>query len=192
MSDIISAMTARFSTRKFESTPLTPEEIEVFKEAALSAPTARDVQELRFSFVTNQELITKIAGRTLASRQGNVAGSYPADAASKIFYDAPTVILITGFDNPEGLPLEKQRSNRTPLDAGIAAQNLALAAESLDLGSCIIVCCEPAFYGPGSEEIRDALHMVDGESFWIALAVGQKATSKEPHTPKLDPFRFID
>ena len=74
----------------------------------------------------------------------------------------------------------------SPLDAGIAVENIALAAEELGLGNVIIGCIYDALRGEKSEYFGKALHFPEGYQFEIAIAVGHKAVEKEPHTYNVD------
>ena len=67
------------------------------------------------------------------------------------------------------------------MDAGIAVQNMALAAESMGLGTLIIGCVYDALNGDKKEYFSRALQIPEGYSFEIALAVGHKADDKAPH-----------
>ena len=67
------------------------------------------------------------------------------------------------------------------LDAGIAVENIALAAEGLGLGSLIIGCIKGALSGEKKDYFANELKLPDGYDFEIAVAVGHKAAVKEPH-----------
>jgi nitroreductase len=58
---------------------------------------------------------------------------------------------------------------------------MALAAESLGLGSLIIGCVYDALNGEKKEYFSKALKIPEGYSFQIALAVGHKTDAKTPH-----------
>ena len=67
------------------------------------------------------------------------------------------------------------------MDAGIAVQNMVLAAESLGLGTLIIGRVYDALHGEKKEYFSQALQIPEGYSFQIALAVGHKTDDKSPH-----------
>ena len=66
----------------------------------------------------------------------------------------------------------------SPLDAGIAVENMALAAEELGLGNLIIGCIYDALRGEKKDYFSKALQY----EYEIAIAFGHKAVTKEPHT----------
>ena len=58
---------------------------------------------------------------------------------------------------------------------------MALAAESLGLGSLIIGCVYDALHGEKEKYFSEKLQIPEGYSFQIALAVGHKTDNKMPH-----------
>ena len=67
------------------------------------------------------------------------------------------------------------------MDAGIAVQNMAIAAESMGLGNLIIGCVYDALHGEKKAYFDKTLAIPEGYSFQIALAVGHKTDNKTPH-----------
>jgi nitroreductase len=72
------------------------------------------------------------------------------------------------------------------VDAGIAVQNMVLAAESLGLGTLIIGCVYDALHGEKKDYFSKALQIPEGYSFQIAMAVGHKTDDKTPHDYDLE------
>ena len=70
-----------------------------------------------------------------------------ADKDFHVFYHAPCVIFISGLPD----------FHYTPIDGGIAVENIALVAESMGLGSVILGMPREAFLGGKAEEFRKAL-----------------------------------
>ena len=87
------------------------------------------------------------------------------------FYHAPTVVFIFG---------EKSFA-WTQVDCGIAVQNIALAAEGLNVGSVILGMPLAAFKGEKAEDLRKRLQCPEGYDFVIAIALGYSTDSKAPH-----------
>jgi hypothetical protein len=63
---------------------------------------------------------------------------------------------------------------------------MALAAESLGLGSLIIGCVYDALHGEKQEYFSKKLQFPEGYSFRIAFAVGHKTDNKTPHAYEFD------
>lgn len=162
----------RSSIRRFTDRPLTDDELDTLERAALASPTGMDAQPWHFSFVTGQEAIAAVSEGALDTfrRAGNqtvldrVASRHPS-----LFYGAALVVFIS-------LP-----ASASPIEAGIAAQTLAVAAQSMGLGSCIIGLAGAAFSGPDGEALAARVGIPDGHTFAISVAIGHPAISKEPH-----------
>lgn len=185
MNETMQSILNRRSTRAFLSTPVGAEEIRALEEAALAAPTGMNRQELRFTFITDKELIDRIdrvCRETLAAAEGgreNLARLRERGADS-VFYGAPLLILISG-----------RQTGWEKVDAGIAAQNLTLAAESLGLGSCIIGMIRNVFRGENPMNLNRDFSFVDGEEFLISVAIGRKGMEKEAHVSDREHIRYM-
>ena len=164
MKDVFSAIKDRSSTRGYTPEKLTKEQIEAILTAGLQAPTARNEQEVHFTVVDGSQPI-------LMEIQAELLKGINTRPANNFFYDAPTVVILSGKDD---FPW-------STLDAGIAVQSMALAADALGLGSLIIGCIKGAMLGEKKAEFNAALGIPEGYSYQIAFAVGHKAVSKEPH-----------
>jgi len=98
-----------------------------------------------------------------------------------IFYGAPLVVLISMPKDADG-----------GLDAGIAAANLAIAAQSMGLGSCIIGLAAAAFSGSKGFQMARQVQWPDDHEFAISVAIGHPAITKEPHERHPEKVRFIN
>lgn len=94
------------------------------------------------------------------------------NAPGNFYYEAPAVFILSADRNFDW----------SSLDAGIAAENIHLAAQALGLGSVIIGIIKGALTGEKQEYFSKALKFPENYEFAIAVAVGYKATEKAPHT----------
>ena len=182
---VLEVIDARRSIRKFEKTAISEDEIKALEMAALTAPTAMNRRELRFTFLHGEEKISALheeVAAIMAESEGGRASLERLEerGAENVFYGAPLVILISG-----------KETTWTSLDAGIAVQNLALAAESLGLGSCIIGMIRRAFKPNHPEGLDKKYHFEEGENFQISIAIGHKAMSKDAHEQEAEHIRHI-
>ena len=162
---VLETIKARSSARAYSGEEPTREEIEVILEAGLQAPTGMNRQEIRFSVVSGSHPVLA----ELDEEKRRLRGQ--EKQPNNFYYEAPTLIFLSAED---GFKWSK-------VDAGIAVQNMALAAESLGLGNLIIGCVYDALHGEKKEYFSKALKIPEGYSFEIALAVGHKTDCKEPH-----------
>ena len=171
---ILNTILARSSIRAYQEEKLCGGEIDFLKKAALASPTAMNRQEQRFIFVTSDEkrerLEQAIVDGVIVS--GNEAFiERMKSRGGKVTYNAPLVIIICA-----------KPSHFAPVDAGIAVENIAVAAKSIGLGSVILGMPASAFSGPQADEVKKEFGFPEGYEFQIAISVGRSATSKEPHT----------
>ena len=178
-------ISARRSHRAYESTPITEEQLKAVLKAAVESPSAVNRQPWHFTVVRNQGLLDEMnqaVWEQMMKRNPEKRSPRFADGSFHVFYHAPTVIFISGMpDNPY-----------TPIDGGIAVENIALAAESLGLGSVILGMPRDAFAGDKADGFRKALHFPEGWDFVIAIALGVPADTKDAHAVKADRISFVD
>lgn len=162
----LDAIKKRSSTRAYTNGALSEDEITTLVRAGLHAPTATNRRELHFTVLKKDNPLLS----ELEEEKNRLWGVSKPEA--NFFYDAPTVIVISG----------ESAFKWSAVDAGIAVENISLAAEELGLGSVIIGCIHDALYSQKKEYFEKALSFPDGYSYQIAIAVGRKASKKEPHT----------
>ena len=165
MKEVLEAIRDRCSTRGYTGEKLTGEEIAAILRAGLEAPTAANRQEIRFKVLSEDS-------PALKTLRNVFEGSLPKAPEHSFYYDAPTLIVLSA---PADFPW-------SPVDAGIAVQSMALAAEGLGLGSLIIGCIRGVMTGEHAKELAGALGFAEGFVFQVAIAVGHKAVEKAPHT----------
>ena len=163
MSDILEAIQKRSSTRGYTDRKPTKEEMDILLNAGLMAPTAANRQEIHISVVDGSAPI-------LAEIEAERAKG--AVLPHNFYYEAPVVMILSG----------DTAFHWSAVDAGIAVENICLAAEGLGLGSVSIGCIRDALSGEKKEYFAKALKFPEGYAYQIAVAVGTKAVTKEPHT----------
>ena len=182
MNETLKCILERGSIRRFSYEALTEDELDTLAKAVLASPSGMDVQPWHFSFVTNPETIDAVSESALDTfrRAGNqtvldrVAARHPS-----MFYGAPLVVFIS-------LP-----PTSSQIEAGIAAQTLALAAKSMGLGSCIIGLAGAAFTDEDPAGLRSKLGIPDGHIFAISVAIGHPEVNKVPHAAHPEKITWI-
>ncbi len=166
MSTVFEAVTKRSSTRGYTAEPLTKEELDQIIDAGLKAPTAANKQEIHFTVLKGDNPVLA----ELEDEKNRLRDL--KNELHNFYYEAPAVIVISADASYKW----------SPLDAGIAVENMALVAEELGLGNLIIGCIYDALRGDKKEYFSEKLAFPEGYEYEIAIAVGHKAVSKEPHT----------
>ncbi len=165
----------RRSIRRFLPEPLTEAQLETLVQVALASPTARDRQAWHFSFVADPALIAEIGDAAVETFRRNGDQAVLDRLASRgggLLYEAPLVVFLS-------CPGDEQ--DYKGLDCGIAVENLAVAATSMGLGSCIIAMARAAFQGESGAALARRIGVPEGSSFAISIAVGRAAMDKDPH-----------
>lgn len=167
-SSVAEAMKKRSSTRGYTGEPLTEAELDAVIQAGLQAPTATNRQEVHFTVLKGEDPLLK----EIEEEKNRLRGL--SGPEHNFYYEAPAVVILSG----------EKGFRWSTLDAGIAVENMALAAEGLGLGlgSLIIGCVYDALRGEKQEYFSAALKLPQGYVFEIAIALGHKAAAKEPHT----------
>lgn len=155
MNDTIKLIEKRVSVRAYLSEAVSEEELEVLKAAALAAPSGRNIQPLHFSFTQNPKI-----KKSLTDPMGE-----------DVFYGAPLVCMISA----------DQTAKWKHIDAGIALQNIVLAAESLGLSSVIIGCVSDLYLQDTDRTLANLWQFPKGYEYEIGVAIGRAAGGKDPH-----------
>lgn len=184
MNDTQKSILARRSVRAYTDEQLTEAELQALADAALASPSAKNSQDWHFIFVTNRELLEAFSADF---RAGMLAQASPERAEQlrnyDVLYHPPLLVLIT---------LNEQPSSRfAEVDAGIAVENIALAAQGMGLGSVILGMPIDLFRsGIGSAWMKK-LQFPEGHRFAIAISVGHPAMTKEAHPIGENKVTFI-
>lgn len=171
---VLDVILSRSSIRAYADTPLTEEALSALKEAALASPTARNLQAQRYIFITNKAILAEIERIYV----DHVVSSGDQEATDrliarnyKVLYNAPLFVVVAiDPSNAYG-----------KVDAGIAVENLALAAKSLGLDSVILGLPAFCFNGERGADLRGKVSFPEGMVYGIGIAIGYPAMDKEPH-----------
>jgi nitroreductase len=174
--EVLQAISNRRSHRAYKKEQLAEDVLSAILKAGLEAPSARNRQPWHFSVVQDPELIQEVHDEAAKNRTADTGSPRFRDPDFQMFYHAPTVIFIFG----------EKDFYWSHVDCGIAVENMALAAESLGIGSVILGLPRPAFSGVKADELRARLGCPEGYDFVIALALGYATDQKEPHDIRIE------
>ncbi len=139
--DIYAAIHNRSSIRKYKSDPVPEEKITKTLEAAQAAPSWANRQCWRFIVVDDE------------GTKENLAASLPeGNPAAKGILQAPVVIVLCADPSASG---SIDGKDYYLLDAGLAMQQLMLAARAEGLGTCWVAWME-------EDKIREACSVPEG------------------------------
>ena len=176
MNPIQNAILERRSTRGFDATALTKDEIGTLVDAALASPSAMNKQPWRFAFVTDRALLKEFSEAFRAGalqRASEPMRARFADPAFDLFMGAPLFVVIS-YDPIEEHPF-------TGVDCGIAVQNLALSALGMGLGSVIVGMPRDVFVSDMGDYFRGRMGVPAGNAFSIGIVIGHNTVTKDAH-----------
>ncbi|MBU1144612.1 MAG: nitroreductase family protein [Firmicutes bacterium] len=120
----VDVLLQRRSVRNYLDKPIKEEDLKLIVECGLFAPSARNRQNWHFTVITDKETIEEINRLTLA---GMERLNIQKEPDYHVFYHAPVVVVLSSAI--EGF---------SELNAGCAIENMAIAAKSIGVDSCII------------------------------------------------------
>lgn len=157
MNSFSELISKRRSIRKFNDTPLSPEQVELILKAGLKSPTSKNAKPCHFIVVEDKDILQKLS----ESKKGS----------SKLLAGASLAIIVTADPLVSDVWIE---------DASIATIVMQLQIEDLGLGSCWIQIRErQTAIGTSSEEyVKDILDLPMQLQVLSILAIGNKIEAK--------------
>lgn len=182
--DAIKAIESRLSIRSYKNIPVKPQDLAKIVKAGQIAPIAG---VLHFSVITAPDVLNDISE---AGRQAMLNGTEFSKGRASLpgytpLYHAPALIVISG---PKG-------GNFNDVNAGLAAENIIIAATSLGYGSCYLYSINPLFVQDG--KYKSLVGMPDNYEFCCGIILGitddVNAFSPVPRpTKKLDNVNYVE
>jgi len=165
--DVLDAIRGRRAIRQFRPEPVSGAALRQLVEAACWAPSAMNGQPWRFVVVTDESLIAEISEQSKRWMLEKESGFPEADRLATllrepgihIFHHAPALVVIAA---PKGARWGIEGCT-------LAAENLMLAATSLDLGTCWVGLAEGWL---NTEAGRAALQLPKDAQVVASIAVG--------------------
>ena len=182
---IIDAIKNRRSIRNFKNKKIEEEKINEIIDAGRYAPSAEDRQPWKFIVISDKKLILELSNKVKNEIQGVLKKrfikkySYPelkderltqfmylmsVSKEDRIFYNAPLLVLIVCKDEMFN-----------DVSCACCAENMMLAAHSLDIGSCWIGFAN--FLGLDKQTIKD-IGVPENHHISVALIFGYPEEKK--------------
>ena len=183
MNETLRTIAERYSCRDFDGTPLTSVQVDAIVKAALAAPSARNIQPWHVIMVTDRALIDEMdaaAMDILRASDDKTSYNRMMERGGRMFYNAPCMVMVT-----------TDGSGFASMDCGILSQNVALASQSLGLGSVICGMAGIPLSGERGEEFKRRMGFPQGHEFCIAVLVGAAKTAGVPHELDLGKVSYI-
>jgi len=175
--DALEALVTRRSTRNYKPDPVEQEKINKILEAGRQAPSGGNNQTSHFFVIRNREVLDKLIVMTekafaaMEVTENTYASmKYSINASKKggyVFcYNAPLLIVVAN---------RKDYGNNIA-DCACAIENMMVAANALDLGSCWINQLKWLNEEPEIVEYLRSFGMKEDERVYGAVIIGYPAT----------------
>lgn len=167
----------RRSVRSYRPDPIRAQDLQAILLAGQYAPHAGD-QQWHFTAVCNRQLLARLND---AAKEAARTSEIPwlrelgCNEEFDCLYGAPMLVIVS-YDTASPIPLDA--------DCYAAAENMLLAAESLDLGSCWVYFVLPAFSSALGEQLRVELRIPEGYNPCVAAVMGHKAGESSAAPPR--------
>jgi nitroreductase len=177
MNETLDIIKKRRSVRSFKQEQISDSEIATIIEAGTYAPSGRGDQSWQFTVVQNAELLNELSEaikRIYATLDNPGLQSLGKNEKLHLYYHAPTVIFISGSKNAL-LP---------QLDCAACLQNMLLAAESLNIGSCWISGIDLLAASEESRPVLEKLNIPLDYKPYFSVALGFKKNENTKAPPR--------
>jgi nitroreductase len=170
--ETLNVLRSRRSIRKYKPQPISEEELQAILQAAIYSPSGMNLQGWHFTAVRSPEMMAKLKG-LMKEAMLNSGDPRRVERASEpgfvALHDAPGMIFLSA-------PADSRYAR---LDCGIAVENIALAAESLGIGSCILASSELLFDADKDGSLAKELGFPAGYKHVCSITLGYKDESPE-------------
>ncbi|MDR1410257.1 MAG: nitroreductase family protein [Oscillospiraceae bacterium] len=185
MNETLHLIFKRSSCRDFDPTPLSHEDLKVIAKAGVAAPSGMNAQPWHIGVITDADIITELEVEGLANlKKTDIAGYTRIQLrGGTLFYHAPVIAVIWVRDS--------YKSGAELLDCGIVTQNIALAAQSLGIASCICGFANYAFVGERTAELTTKCRVPEGYRFGMSVLLGRADTAGTAHEPDEEKITFV-
>jgi nitroreductase len=136
--ETMEAIKARRSIRKYKTTPVDDETVELVLEAARRAPSWANTQCWRFIVVQDVDIKNKLADTAIGVGRGKPNRATEAMRTAPVAIVACAELWKSGCSVKEPKELVTDKSEWFMFDTALAMQNLVLAATALGLGTVYI------------------------------------------------------
>jgi len=170
MNETLRSIKNRRSIRVYKPEQIQDSELNAIVEAGLYAPSAMNAQPWHLTVIQNPDILNAINTDSLDGMRKDGSEYFTkflSSPAFDVFYHAPTVVVVSG-------------SGQSPFsanDCAAVAENLLIAAESLNIGSCWVGLARFALHGEKADHYRKTLQIPDDYSPMAIVALGYKKTS---------------
>jgi nitroreductase len=171
MNETLQVIRNRRSIRAFKPEQIKEEELKEIIEAGIYAPSATNLQPWHFTVIQNKELLDWLNTnfKELAKKSDNdYIKRVGVNEKFHVFYNAPTVILVSGDET----------KHSAAVDCAAAVENMLIAAEAQDIGSCWVGFIAYLLNSEKGKEYTKELGIPEGYKQIHSVALGYKKVNR--------------
>lgn len=177
MNETVDLILNRRSVRKYKPEMISESELETIVKCGLFAPSAKNKQNWHFTVITSQDKIEEINQLAL---DGMARLGIEKEEGYHVFYHAPVVIIVSS--KIEGY---------SEINAGCVIENMAIAANSLGIGSCIIGQTRYMYHQANKADINRVLKIPENFEHDISICFGYPDETAEAKPRKENVVDYI-
>lgn len=155
---VVETIMTRRSVRQYKPQAVEREKMQTIVECGINAPNAMNKQPWEVSVVDNADYINGVT--ELYKKANPKAAEDPA--FKNMFRNAPTVVFI-GHDT---------KSESSPFDCGLLAENMMISAWSMGIGSCCLGSPARFMKTPEAAEYLQKLGFSEGYELLYCIGFG--------------------
>jgi nitroreductase len=163
---VVECIMSRRSIRAYKPEQIKDEELQTILECGINAPSARNSQPWEVRVIRDKEAIDNLNKEVIADmiEKRPEAKERFADENASVFFHAPT-LLVVAYDTTQYWGQS---------DCGMLVQNVLLAAESMNIGSCAVGCCREYINSPKAADFVKSLNLPENYVVYLTVTLGYK------------------
>jgi nitroreductase len=163
---VVECIMSRRSIRAYKPELIKDEELQTILECGINAPSARNSQPWEVRVIRDKEAIDNLNKEVIADmiEKRPEAKERFADEDASVFFHAPT-LLVVAYDTTQYWGQS---------DCGMLVQNILLAAESMNIGSCAVGCCRDYINSPKAADFVNSLNLPENYVVYLTVTLGYK------------------
>ena len=163
---VVDCIMSRRSIRAYKPEQIKDEELQTILECGINAPSARNSQPWEIRVMRDKEAIENLNKEVIADmieKRPEAKERFASEDAS-VFFHAPT-LLVVAYDTTQYWGMS---------DCGMLVQNILLAAESMNIGSCAVGCCRDYIQSPKAADFVKSLNLPENYVVYLTVTLGYK------------------
>ena len=163
---VVDCIKSRRSIRAYKPEQIKDEELQAILECGINAPSARNSQPWEIRVMRDKEAIDNLNKEVIADmieKRPEAKERFAGEDAS-VFFHAPT-LLVVAYDTTQYWGMS---------DCGMLVQNILLAAESMNIGTCAVGCCREYIQSPKAADFVKSLNLPENYVVYLTVTLGYK------------------